>query len=184
MLPPTYHYIKPSFWFKAQAYGMPYELVSCVNPETEPGFSFPDGVKARYALKFALWPYKNQFFQRYAIQEETQWNEHQVYCSQHFSLKYNTRYHLHFWVMAPDESVSEFGAFLHPVASGVWKFPTPRWYSTDISAGSQWSEVDYSFETEETTDPAITTWDYNFEFHFHGQSTFYVSNITLQEEAN
>lgn len=78
VLPPSYHFTQPTLWHKWGAYGAPYEMLGVTNPQLEPGFSFPDGVKSNYALRFWVWPYKNLYFQRYYPPEENEWNEHVV----------------------------------------------------------------------------------------------------------
>lgn len=100
VLPPTYHYTSLNQWSKGQAYGTPDELVGAVNPSLEPGFKFPDGeTKARYALKFWVWPVTNSNFpERYSAREDNEWQEHVLRTNQRFNIDLNKRYRVHFWI--------------------------------------------------------------------------------------
>jgi hypothetical protein len=182
VLPPTYHYTKPTLWPHWGAFGAPYELVSAVNPSLEPGFAFPDGVKSNYALKFWVWPYKNLYFQRYYPPFENQFNEHVIRSDAGMTIKMNTRYKLHFWVMAPDSSVSDFRFSIFDGGRRTgW---TPPGVGGDISTSSSWTEYTKDFEIRNDPDPALKQYGYGFEFRFHGESTFYIDDLEVTEEGN
>ncbi len=182
VLPPDYKsYTSLTQWWKAQAYGVPYELVSAVNPQLETGFAFPEGVKRKYALKFWVWPYKNLYFQRYYPTEEDAYTEHVLRCTQGVTLKMNTRYLLHFWVRAPNDSVSSFRYNLwdYPRPGSTW---APAHVDGDIATSSSWTEVTRSFNLSNSGDPTVLQYGYQFEFRFHGQATFYIADLQIQED--
>jgi hypothetical protein len=183
VLPPTYHYVRPTLWSKGGAFGAAYELLGVTNPQLEPGFSFPDGVKSRYALKFWVWPYKNQFFQRYYMPEETGLTEHVINCSQGVTIKMNTRYVLHFWIMSPQDSVSSFRFALIDGGRPDQKW-TPPGVSGDAGTSSTWTEVTKTFRIDNDPDPTIKEYGYGFEIRFQGQSTFYIDDLEIQEDDN
>lgn len=180
VLPPDYHYLSPTNWSKYGAWGVPYEMVSCTNPQVEPGFKFPDGEKSKYALKFSVWPYQNKFFQRYYLPEETQWNEHVVLPSQGLPLKLGARYHVHFWVLAPGSSVNDFRFYLHPHWTGSQGWH-PELIENTIASTSSWSEASYDIRTPSDPTGQLKVWTFVPEFHFYGQSTFYLDDLTIQE---
>jgi hypothetical protein len=182
VLPPAYHYTKPTLWSKDGAWGEAYELLGCTNPQLEPGFAFPESVKnSKYALKFWVWPYKNLFFQRYLLPEENGLTEHVITCSQGVTIKMNTRYTVHFWVMSPQNSVSDFRFNLHDGGRADQKWVPPGVGST-IGTSSQWTEFNYSFRIDNDPDPTIKEYGYGFEFRFKGQATFYIDDLEITEQ--
>jgi hypothetical protein len=182
VLPPTYHYVRPTLWSKDGAFGEAYELLGVTNPQLEPGFTFPEDLKtAKYALKFWVWPYKNRFFQRYLIPQETSFTEHFINCSQGVTIKMNTRYNLHMWVMAPQNSVSSFRWDLTDGGRPDQKWVPPA-QGGDIGTSSTWTEYNSSFRISNDPDPTIKEYGYGFHFSFQGQATFYIADLQIQEK--
>jgi hypothetical protein len=181
VLPPTFHYTMPLLWLKNGAWGAPDELLACVNPQIEPGFTFPEGEKSKYAMKFSVWPVKNLVFPvRYYPPRETEWTEHVIGCGQAFTLKLNKKYRVHFWVKA-DGNASDLRYKFYES-----RFPRVGFQAYDvmnpINAGSSWTEVSSEVEIKNPNDPSITTWGYRFEFRFTGQPTLYFDDLQIQEE--
>jgi len=183
VLPPTYHYTKPTLWSKWGAFGAPYEMLSVTNPTIEPGFKFPEGETTKNALRFWVWPYKNLYFGRYYPPEENEWNEHVVRCATGLTLKMNTRYRLHFWVMAPQNSVSNFRYSIFDGGRPDQKWVPPG-VSGDIDSSSQWTEVTREFNIRNDPDPTIKQYGYSFEFRFHGQEPFYIDDLRIEQVPN
>jgi hypothetical protein len=181
VLPPTYHYTKPTLWRKWGVPGAPYELLGVTNPQLEPGFAFPEGVKSNYALKFWVWPYKNLYFQRYYPKEENEWNEHVVHCDSGITIKMNTRYKLHFWVLAPNNSVSDFHYRLATGGHRGIKWAPPG-IDGEIPTSSSWTEVTRDFEFRNDPAPTVKQWGYDFGFTFHGEETFYIDDLEIEQE--
>ncbi|HEX4139232.1 MAG TPA: hypothetical protein VHY09_02725 [Candidatus Methylacidiphilales bacterium] len=179
VLPPTYHYTQPTQWRKWGAYGAPYEMLGVTNPQLEPGFAFPEGEKTTYALRFWVWPYKNLYFQRYYPPEENVWNEH-VVRGPGLTIKMNTRYRLHFWVMAPQNSVTDFRYNLYDGGRPDQKWVPPN-VTGDIQTSSQWTEVTRDFKIDNEPDPTIKQYGYTFEFRFQGQEPFYIDDVQINE---
>jgi hypothetical protein len=181
VLPPNYHYVSPKDWFQDQAYGVPYEVLACVNPQLEPGFTFPEGEKSKYALKFSVWPVKSVYFpERYYPRVEDQWTEHLIRGRQGFELDLNRRYRVHFWIKA-DRNVSDLR---YMVVAGQSDRVGFHGYSVTnpVSAGSSWTEVSDEIKISNPRDPTVTTWHYDeLQFRFTGQATFYVDDIQIQE---
>jgi hypothetical protein len=181
VLPPGYRYTAPNRWRKWGAFGMPYEMVGFVNPQIEPGFAFPEGVKDHYAIKFWLWPFKSTYFpERYKVLNETRLlSEHSVACDYHVQLKFNQSYRLHFWLKG--DGMTDMRWFLqadyHPTET---KFQAPS-FERGLDAGGTWSEITESVRTNSCPDPTITTWGYHFSYQFTGQGTFYSTIPSLQE---
>jgi hypothetical protein len=180
VLPPTYHCMRPTLWNKWGAFGVPYEMLGVTNPSLEPGFKFPDGVTVKYALRFWVWPYKNLYFPRYYPSEENEWNEHIVHCAAGLTIKMNTRYRLHFWVLAPQNSVANFRYRIY-----TWGRPEMKWIppgvSGDIDSSSQWTEVTREFNIHNDPDPTIKQYWYQFEFRFRGQEPFYLADLRIEQ---
>jgi hypothetical protein len=183
VLPQNYRYTQPTQWNKWGAYGAPYEMLGVSNPQLEPGFTFPDGVKSTYALHFWVWPYKNQYFQRYYPAEEDNSNEHVISADQSVTIKMNTRYKLHFWVMAPENSVTDFRYNLHDSGRPGQTWIPPA-VSGDIDSSSQWTEFTRDFKIDNDADPTVKDYGYGFEFRFHGQEPFYITDLHIDEESN
>ena len=181
--PPDYHYMFPKSWFKHGAWGAPDELISCVNPQIEPGFTFPEGEKSQYALKFFVWPVKNTYFpERYYPPIEDEFEVHSIGCWQQINLKLNTTYRVHFWMKA-DRNLSNFIFMLWAELSGREGF---HGYDvvTPVSAGSNWTEVSSEIKIRNPNDPTVKTWTYSFDFRFKGQATFYIDDLQIQEKLN
>jgi len=180
ILPPSYHYVAPRDWGKGRAWGAPDELIACVNPQIEPGFTFPEGEKSKYALKFFVWPVKNDYFpQRYYPPVENEWSEHSVGCSQRFDLKLNKTYRVHFWIKA-EGNISDlrykFTASTND-REGFHGYDV----TNPVNAGTSWSEVSDEIKIEDRDDKTVTTWNYGFEFRFTGQAAFYIDDVQIQE---
>jgi hypothetical protein len=163
----------------------PYELISCVTPQTEPGFTFPENEDSKYALKFSVWPVANRnFSERYYPQDEDFWNEHSIECRDWFDLKLNTRYRVHFWAKA-DGDVSDLS---YRVIAGAPPPTAEKFRGYDVMnpvrVGSTWTETTSELEIENPDDPSVTTWRYGFDFRFTGQTTLYIENVSIQEELN
>ncbi|HEY0257178.1 MAG TPA: FG-GAP-like repeat-containing protein [Candidatus Methylacidiphilales bacterium] len=181
VLPPDYHYTSLNAWTEYQAFGVPDELVAAVNPQLEPGFTFPEGEKSRYALKFFVWPVKNVFFpERFYPPVEDQWNEHVIGCAQGFNLDLNKTYRIHFWIKA-DRNLSDLRYRLR--AGGLNRIGFHGYDVTNpVSVGSSWTEFSSEVRISNPDDPTIKTWSYAFELRFTGQSTFYVDDLQIQQE--
>jgi len=181
VLPPDYHYVASKDWDKDQAYGAPDELLGCVNPQTEPGFTFPEGVKSKYALKFFVWPIKNIIFPtRYYPQVEDRWREHNLTCHQFYTLKLNTKYRIHFWVRA-DGNVSNLRYRLNPSNFMQDGYLAPE-VVNPVDAGTNWTEVSSEIEVANPDHPTVTTWNFTFSFCFTGQPTLYFDDLQIQEK--
>ena len=180
VLPPDYHYIAPILWSKEGVWGVPDELVACVNSQNEPNFTLPEGSKTKYALKFSVWPVKNICFpERYYPPEENWGNEHILRCHQGFRLKLNKRYRLHFWVKE-EGNVDNLRFYLIPDPAYDAPFQPPH-FLRPVSGGSSWTEVSEDIRIDNSSDPAMTTWGYGMEFRFNGQATFYLDDVQIQE---
>jgi FG-GAP-like repeat len=183
VLPPNYHYTTPSDWSQVQAWGAPYELLSCVNPQLEPGFTFPEGEKTRYAFKFSVWPYKSVYFpERYYPPVEDAWREHVIACAQVLTLKLNQRYRVHFWIKA-NGNVADLR---YQLAEQVQVRDGFQGYDVinPVSAGTGWTEVSSEVRIDNPDDKTVTTWRYAFQFRFTGQTTFYIDDLQVQEESD
>jgi hypothetical protein len=179
-LPPDYHHIASGDWHQDQAYGAPYELVSCVNPEIEKGFKFPEGQKTKYALKFWVFPYTNVFFkERYYPVAEDELREHDIICPAGYTIKLNVHYKIHFWV----KSLGNVSNFRYRVRAANIDRDGFHGYDVEnpINAGTSWSEVNDEFEIRNPDDKTVTTWPYSLEIRSNGQTTFYLDDVQIQE---
>jgi hypothetical protein len=183
VLPPNYSYMQPTLWRKWGVWGAPYEMVGVTNPQLETGFKFPEGEKTAYALRFWVWPHNDLYFQRFYPAEENVWNEHVVHCVTGFTLKMNTSYRLHFWVLAPQNSVTHFRYVIGDEGRPGRKW-TPPGVTGDIDSGSQWSEVTRDIRIDNDPDPTLKQYGYHFEFRFQGQEPFYIDDLRIDEEKN
>jgi hypothetical protein len=188
LLPPNYRYTSLTAWDKSGAWGAPDELLSAVNPQLEPGFTFPDGVTSKYAMKFSVWPVPNPTFtERYYPLKEEYFTEHCIGCRRLLPLKLNKKYRIHFWIKA-NGTVSEPRFLLEPVYGsndrGLSLNLQALW--TSLDAGPTWTEVSAEVSTDAQAQapkvPPIKTWNYNVQFRFHGQSTFYIDDLQIHEE--
>jgi hypothetical protein len=180
VLPPTYHYVGLKQWTKTQAYGVPDELVAAVNPQTEPGFTFPEGETTKNALKFSVWPVTNTYFpDRYYPQTEDDWRQHVIACAEKFTIKLNQRYRVHFWAKADRNTELDFRW------SYVWKesdkFYPPEYITKSSSIGTSWTECSVDMRIDNNVDPKVTDWDFNFDFRFVGQPTIYIDDVQIQQ---
>ena len=186
VFPSDYHYTSLKFWEKKQSFGVPYELVSAVNPTLEKGFTFPDGVISHYALKFFVCPVNNKYFKEcYYTQNEDEWNEHEINCNQGFTLKLNQRYHVHFWVKT-DGNISNLRYRFY---QSSWPPPDPGkfqgyWVTNPVNTSATWTEQTSEVEVDNRDDPTTTTYPYFFEFRFTGQGTLYVDDLRIQEASH
>jgi hypothetical protein len=182
VLPSNYHYDSLEDWHQLQAWGASDELVAAVNPQLEPGFTFPDGEKSNYAMKFFLWPVKNTYFhQRYYPPIEDDLREHLIQCSTLFRLDLNKKYRVHFWVKS-NGNVSNLRYNLAATFSDRDGFHGYN-VTNPISTGTAWSEVSDEIEISNPNDPSAKYWDYRFELRFTGQATFYIDDVQIQEES-
>jgi hypothetical protein len=177
--PPGYKCVLPTTWSKSGAWGAPYELLSCVNPQLEPGFTFPEGEKSKYALKFSVWPIKNTYFpEHFYPPVEDYFKEHVIGCSQRVTLTLNKRYRLHFWIKA-NRNVSDLRyrfnvGFVDKEGFQAKEIINP------VPTGTSWTEVSSQIEVRNSEDPKTTTWTYGFEFRFTGQATLYIDDLQIQ----
>ena len=183
VLPPNFHYIGLNQWEKRQAYGIPDELVAAVNPQTEPGLKFPEGLKVKNALKFWVWPVKNTYFpERYYTPIEDDWRQHVIACTARFTIKLNKRYRVHFWAKADNNTELNFRW------SSIWKaiadvppFYPPKFTTKSVNIGTSWSENNVDVRIDNDVDPKVTDWDFMFDFRFTGQPTLYIADLQIQE---
>jgi hypothetical protein len=181
VLPPTYHYVSLINWTKGQAFGIPDELVGAVNPQLDPGFTFPAGEKSKYALKFWVWPMTNTYFpERYYPKEDSELTEHQIVCNQHFNVDLNKNYRVHFW-MKSDKTISDLHYILAPDGATRLGFQGNA-VKNNIECGSSWTEVTSEFQIRNPDDPTVKTWGYRFSIAFKGQPTFYIDDLTIEAE--
>jgi hypothetical protein len=181
VLPPTYHHVAPANWAQIQAYGASYELLSCVNPQLQPGFTFPPGEKTKFALKFWVWPYTNIFFQErfYPIVEDEN-REHLLVTNAGFTLKLNTTYRVHFWVKA-DGNLTSLRYRLTAAHIGRDGFHASD-ITNSVGVNTSWTEISDEIKVSDLDDKTVTTWPYGLEFRFTGQTTFYLDDVQVQEE--
>jgi hypothetical protein len=93
----------------------------------------------------------------------------------------NTRYLLHFWVLAPGNSVSDFRYSLTDGGRPDQGWIPPA-ISGDIATSSVWTEVTRSFRISNEPDPTIKEYGYGFKFLFRGQEPFYIDDLEIQED--
>jgi hypothetical protein len=180
VLPPNYHHTALNDWSKQQAYGAAYEVVDAVNPTIEPGFTFPDGVKSQYAMKFYLWPFKNTYFPtRYNPGIDDAWRQPVLACSEKFTLKLNKRYRIHFWAKA--DSNLDLGVRLTQLYKETNTYAPPQWTDKTVSVGTNWTECSTTVEFDNTVEPAVTDWDFLLDFRFTGEPTLYIDDVQVQE---
>jgi hypothetical protein len=181
VLPPTYHHVALKDWYKTGAWGAPYELVSAVNPQLEPGFTFPDGVNSKYAMKFSVWPVTNLLFPKpFNPPSDNDWNERRIRANAGFNLDLNKHYHIHGWIKG-DSNVSNMRYRLvasEPPATGFRGYDV----TNPINVGTNWTEINSSVEISNPSDPKTKSWNYHFEFRFSGQATFYVDDMSIEEQ--
>ena len=181
VLPPTFHHTSLKNWYKWGAWGVPDELLTAVNPQIEPGFTFPQGENSKYAMKFSLYPITNHFFPvRYYMPNEDFWTEHVVVCNQGFSLDLNKRYRIHCWLKS-DSTVKEFRYRLVAGDMNRIGYHAPT-IVNPVDCGTSWTEFTSEVEVRNDVDPSVKTWGFKFEFRFQGQPTFYVDDLQIQEE--
>ena len=179
VLPPEYHYTSLKNWEKKQAYGVPYEIVGAVNPQLEPGFTFPEGEKTKYALKFFVWPFKSTYFpDRYYPPVEDQWRQHVIACPDKITIQLNKRYRVHFWAKA--DRNTDLGIRLSSVYKEPDKFTPPPIIDKKVGVGTNWSECSADVRIDNTLDKT-TDWEYTFDFRFTGQPTLYIDDLQIQE---
>ena len=178
VLPPTYHYVRATDWTKFGVWGQANELVSCVNPQIEPGFEFPPELKnAKYALKFFLFPTKPVYFpDRYLNKVEDDLNEHGIQYREFLQLKLKARYHVHFWIKADSNITNLQFKFFTTDRDNLGYNQVLR----PISASDSWTEgsADLTFDT---ANPNLKTYGFGFEFRFSGQGTLYIADVKIQE---
>jgi hypothetical protein len=179
--PADYHYISSRDWSNEAAFGVPNRMLACVNPQSEPGFTFPDGVNSKYALKFFVQPVKPVYFpQSYYPEDEDFWNEHIIAGRQWFDLQLNKTCRIHFWVKA-DGNVSDFRYRLiagDNSSSGFHGYDVIN----PVNVGPTWTEATSEIKIVNPDDPATTSWHYGIEFRFTGQTTFYIDDVQIQEK--
>ena len=183
VLPADYHYSAPTNWSSNGAWGSSYEVLSCVNPQLEPGFAFPEGENSKYALKFFVWPAKNRYFtERFNPPVENNWNEHFVGCNQHILLELNQKYRVHFWVKA----TGNFSDLHYKLYADRISRPGFRGYDVinPIDARASWSEVTSEITVSNPDDKTVTNWGYRFEVDFAGQPTLYIDDVQIEKESN
>jgi hypothetical protein len=182
VLPPEYkQYTTLKDWTKQQDYGVPYEMVSAVNPQLEPGFTFPEGETTHYAMKFFVWPYKSTYFpDRFTQQTSDQWRQPAIACGEKFTLKLNKRYKIHFWAKADNNM--DLGVRLSFVWKDTNKYTPPESTDKTVSIGTNWTECSTEVEFDNSIEPAVTDWDFLFDFRFTGQPTFYIDDLQIQEQ--
>lgn len=180
VLPPDYHYTSLKDWDKYQAFGVPYELVGATNPQIEPGFKFPEGLKVKNALKFWVVPFKSTYFpERYYPQQEGEYSEHVIRCSKDFDLKLNKRYRVHMWVKADRNVDLRFRLWRNYDDNP--KYQPPEQVTKPVSVGTSWTESNTDIRYDNSTDPATKDWSFAFEFRFTGQATLYIADVQIQE---
>jgi len=181
VLPPDYHYVGLNQWEKRQAYGVAYEMVGAVNSQTEPGFTMPEDVKAKNAMKFWLWPVKNTYFpDRYYPSTENDLVKHVIACLQNFTIKLNKRYRVHFWAKA-DRNVDLNFRWTSALYRDDVKYRPASPITKSVTVGTTWTECSSDILVDNNADPSVTDWDYSFEFRFTGQPTLYVADLQIQE---
>ena len=173
----------PQNWVEDQPQGIPYEMMVCVNPTIEKGFTFPDGSKAQYAFKFYHFPAANTLFpeQRY-LDDETQnaWHAHRIFCTDHIMVKTNTRYKFHVWVKGENITNMSFEMWNHHIFKGDMR---AEGTSHDMDVSSDWSEYTSDFSFDDSAEP-IGSGPYvtQLRLHFAGQGPLYLSDATVTEE--
>jgi hypothetical protein len=183
VLPPDYHYVAPTAWWISGAWGAPDELLACVNPQLEPGFTFPEGENSKYALKFFVWPVTNRYFpDRYYPPVENEFNEHVLGCNQHFNLELNQKYRIHFWVKA-NGNLADLRYKLFADRSDKAGF---HGYDVmnNVDAGPTWTEATSEVQISDPDDTTAASWGYKFELHFTGQPTLYIDDVQIQKVLN
>ena len=184
VLPPNYHYVSSNDWHKGGAWGAPDELLACVNPQIEPGFTFPLGEKSKYALKFSVWPVDNVYFsERYYPPVEDYNYEHVIGCAQWFTLKLNKTYRLHFWIKEADRNVADLR---YKLTAGWSDREGFHGYTIErpVHSSTGWTEETDDVRIENPDDKTVTSWGYGFELRFKGQATIYIDDVQIQEELN
>ncbi len=177
VLPPDYHYQRPTDWSKFGVWGVPDELLSCVNPQVEPGFAFPPDLKVKNALKFSVVPTKITYFpDHYYPKVEDDLNEHGIQYKSYMNFKLRKRYRVHFWIKA-DHNISNLRFKFYTRDDNALGYDH---IERPVNASEDWSETSTEV-TFEAINPNVKNYRFGFEFRFNGQGTIYITDLKIQE---
>ena len=171
----------PTKWSRNQPQGVPDELLTCVNPQLEKGFAFPEGEKTKYAMKFFVFPIVDPTFaERYYPPTEDFMHEHSLACATATgAMGKKKRYNIHMWAKADSTIQGLYLRFTAGFFSG-----SPQFYAQNvpISVGNSWTEVNTDVRWEIPTPKPDDTNPYNVEIRFTGQGTLYVDDLQISED--
>jgi hypothetical protein len=171
-------------WAEGPPYGVPYELLVITNARQEPGFSPPNGVTWKNALRYEALTPKNTYFPvHYYPKLENEQQQHSVCYTGNFPMKSETHYMLSFWVKG--DGVHDVAYEIH---GGQYAHPgkddgTIIWIEirNPIPVNSTWTQFQDDVSWYSQNGVRHESDNLGLALHFFGQGNLYIADVQLHE---
>ena len=174
---PSTTYVAPNGWSKYGCWGAPYEMLSAVNPQTESGFTFPEGVRVPNALKFWVAPLNNLIFTHtHYTDHEDELNEHVIQADRRFQVRKDGHYRIHFWAKSDRGDINFKIKLFHAAADYSQAADLRESFAVD----STWTECSRNVDFHWAGDDSTVL--FGFEFRYTNQPTLYICDVSMQEK--
>jgi hypothetical protein len=169
---------------RVRPYGAPYEMLSCVNAQTEPGFKPPPGFSGKGAMKFWIYqPTTNKYFTTSyypATDDENgkRWIRYKGGDNGTLELETNTHYIISFWLRGSGDISNLTWHMAGFQDSGKWE----RYFGDTMGVTMDWVKVTQDVTIPED-DPSKTTGKYgpNLFLIWNGDGTLYFDDFSLKK---
>jgi hypothetical protein len=174
----------PHGWSDGAPYGVPYELLKVVNKATEPGFTPPDGVTWKNALKYEKMDHKSVYFpETYYPKQEDETEQHTIAHTTSATLNSDTQYQVSFWLKGDGPHNVSYRLKGHQLLHPGTGDRSGNWIMIDkpVSLDSSWTRVTDTISWATTTENQHDPVGFTFAFHFYGQGDLYISDVELHQ---
>jgi len=167
---------------KYRPYGIPFELLECVNTKTDPKFMPPPDTKSTGAAKFSIVDTHPVYFKDKYDPETTDplLNGHtvqyEVSTAGGLTLQAAVRYNLSMWVRADG-----------PVSGITWEIigaqdgQTSKTFGSPFDAGSEWTKINSTVLISSRTGKPIDEKVEEFTLYWTGDGTLYFTDVSLKK---
>jgi hypothetical protein len=180
--------LRPIGWGLTSPYGVPNELLVCTNTSVEPAFTPPPNTPFKSALRYYVYPITNKFFPDfyYPISDQRFDDLHTIACSNGFTTKEGTQYHVSFWIHTSG-NITNLQYHLWGWRSEPGEIDPEAFDAAQtIGTGNSWNQfqdtTSYNFRNKTKPDARHEQGQTFFKITFNGQGEVYLDDVVVRTD--
>ena len=170
--------LRPIGWHLESPHGVPHELLVCTNASVQPGFTPPQDTSFKNALRYYVYPIKNQWFNDFYYPKDEGPDPHRIIYDTGFQIREDVTYKISCWVRTI--GIGDLSWHVRGWARLADDPIEEVHMSGPVGSGSGWSHFEDTFQFRlKNTKTRNNLVGVGLEFNFHGQGEIYFDDVTI-----